>query len=77
MTDRRSSADADRDEMPPGPRYGIVHWLAGLTAVLGVLMIVGAIKGGGGPGSYGVLVGALFVAAGVTRLRLLEARRRR
>ncbi len=60
-----------------GPRFGIVHALAALTALLGLAMIVTALVGGGGAGSYGVLVGALFLAAGVMRLRLLSVRRRR
>ena len=64
------------DSLAPA-RFTVVHGLAVLTAVLGVLMIVGAIAGGGGPGSYGVLVGAFFVAAGVMRLRLLMVRARR
>ncbi len=58
------------------PRFGIVHVLAGATAVLGFLMIVLALAGGGGAGSYGVLVGALFLAAGVMRLRLISVRSR-
>jgi hypothetical protein len=59
-----------------GPRFGIVHVLATVTALLGVAMIVTALAGGGGAGSYGVLVGALFLAAGVMRLRLLSVRAR-
>lgn len=61
----------------PEPRFGIVHLLAGATALIGVLMIVLALAGGGGAGSYGVLVGALFLAAGVMRLRLIRVRRGR
>lgn len=56
--------------------FTVVHGLAVLTAVLGVLMIVGALAGGGGLGSYGVLIGAFFVAAGVMRFRLLKVRAR-
>jgi hypothetical protein len=54
--------------------FTVVHGLAVLTALLGVLMIVGAFSGGGGLGSFGVLVGAFFVAAGVMRLRLIRVR---
>ena len=52
----------------------VVRLLAVLTAALGVAMIVVALARGGGIGSYGVLVGAFFVAAGVMRLRLLIVR---
>lgn len=58
----------------PGPRFGIVHVLATITAALGLFMIVRALAGGGGLGSYGVLVGSLFLAAGLLRLRLMRAR---
>ena len=63
-------------EPPAEPRQQItlIHVLAGTTAVIGVLMIVLALASGGGLGSYGVLVGAFFIAAGVARLRLLSAR---
>ncbi len=59
-----------------GPRFGVVHVLAGTTAAIGLLMIVLALAGGGGAGSYGVLVGSLFLAAGLMRLRLISVRRR-
>ncbi|MDQ8043692.1 MAG: hypothetical protein AAGC46_01170 [Solirubrobacteraceae bacterium] len=57
-------------------RFNAVQLLSVITVVLGVLMIVKALAGGGGLGSYGVLVGAFFVAAGVMRLRLMQARNR-
>jgi hypothetical protein len=38
-----------------------------IMVVLGVAMIVFAVAGGGGPVSYGVVLGALFVAAGAGR----------
>lgn len=69
-----------RGEQPPerpGPPLTVVRVLAILTAVIGVAMIVLALLGGGGIGSYGVLVGLFFVAAGVMRLRLIQARSRR
>ena len=69
-------ADADAPAAQSSPRVTAVRVLAAITAVLGVAMIVGAIAGGGGIGSYGVLVGAFFVAAGVMRLRLVHLRSR-
>ncbi len=60
----------------PGPPITVVRLLAITTAVIGVAMIVLALLGGGGLGSYGVLVGAFFVAAGVARLRLIQVRSR-
>ncbi len=38
--------------------------------VLGVLLIVLTIAGGGGPVSLGIILGVLFILAGVFRLRL-------
>lgn len=74
MTER----DSGRSPEPPASgSFTLVHGLALLTAVLGALMIVLAVAGGGGAGSYGVLVGALFLAAGLLRLRLLAKRARR
>lgn len=60
----------------PGPPVTVVQVLAGLTAVIGLAMIVLALLGGGGIGSYGVLVGLFFLAAGLMRLRLIQARSR-
>lgn len=60
----------------PGPPVTVVRVLAGLTAVIGLAMIVLALLGGGGIGSYGVLVGLFFLAAGLMRLRLIQARSR-
>ncbi|MBO9533501.1 MAG: hypothetical protein J7513_11050 [Solirubrobacteraceae bacterium] len=76
------SADCEREAESeplaerPGPPITVVRVLAITTAVIGVLMIVLALAGGGGLGSYGVLVGAFFVAAGVVRLRLIQIRAR-
>lgn len=39
-----------------------------LLALLGVAILVRTITGGGGPLSIGVLLGVLFVAAGVGRI---------
>ncbi|MEA2178691.1 MAG: hypothetical protein QOG77_1988 [Solirubrobacteraceae bacterium] len=42
--------------------------------VLGVLLVVLTLVNGGGPISLGVVLGVLFVLAGVMRLRLERAR---
>jgi fatty acid desaturase len=54
--------------------FGLVHLMAIFTGLIGVALIVMAVAGGGGLGSYGVLIGAFFVAAGFMRYRLLRAR---
>jgi hypothetical protein len=59
---------------PPAPPFTVVSALAALTAIIGAAMVILALAGGGGLGSYGVLVGAFFVAAGSMRLRLIRAR---
>lgn len=77
------SASPEREPVPEEtdveapPRFTLVHGLAALTALLGVAMIVSAIIGGGGPLSYGVLIGVIFVGAGLMRLRLLNLKARR
>jgi hypothetical protein len=43
---------------------------APLLVLLGTAILVRTIAGGGGPLSYGVLVGVLFVAAGAARVHL-------
>jgi hypothetical protein len=68
--------DRQPTEPRPGPPITFVRLLAGLTAVIGAVMIILALVGGGGLGSYGVLVGAFFLAAGIARLRLLQVRSR-
>lgn len=60
----------------PQPPVTVVQILAVITALCGVAMIVLALVGGGGLGSYGVLVGAFFLAAGVMRLRWIALRKR-
>jgi hypothetical protein len=42
--------------------------LSAALVVLGVLMAATAVAGGGGPLATGVVLGALFVAAGALRL---------
>lgn len=70
-------ADDAGESVDDAPRFTLVHGLAALTAVLGAAMIVSAIIGGGGPLSYGVVIGFIFVGAGLMRLRLLNLRARR
>ena len=72
MTDEH---DREPGAEPPALSFTLIHLLAVMTIVLGAAMIVQAIRGGGGLGSYGVLVGAFFFAAGLLRLRLLRSRR--
>jgi len=48
--------------------------LPGLLVVIGLAIIVRTLAAGGGPLAFGLLMGALFVAAGAARL-LLERRR--
>jgi hypothetical protein len=42
--------------------------LSGLMVLIGLAMVVRALAAGGGAGAFGVLVGALFVAAGAGRV---------
>lgn len=60
----------------PAPPFTLVRALAVVTALIGAVMVVLALAGGGGLGSYGVLVGLFFIAAGLMRLRLIQARAR-
>ena len=46
----------------------ITGMLSGLMVLIGLAMIVRTIAGGGGPIAVGVVMGLLFVAAGVGRL---------
>jgi hypothetical protein len=75
-TPRATSAPVPPAAPQPAPRgsFGLVHVMAIITGLIGVAMIVTAVAGGGGLGSYGVLIGAFFVAAGFMRFRLLKAR---
>ena len=47
---------------------------SGLLMFLGVAIIVRTIDAGGGAAAFGILVGALFVAAGAGRLYLTRDR---
>jgi hypothetical protein len=44
--------------------------LSAVMVLLGVVLIVLTVAGGGGPLSLGILLGVLFVLAGVLRLRV-------
>jgi hypothetical protein len=58
----------------PTPRdlhRGSTRLLSAVMVVLGVAMIVSTIARGGGVLAVGILLGALFVAAGAGRLYLL------
>lgn len=44
--------------------------LSAILIVIGIVMVVTAVSGGGGPLSYGVVVGVLFTLAGAARLWL-------
>lgn len=75
MSDQRPRSTPPVPARSPAPPT-VVQALAATTAVLGVAMIATALYGGGGLGSYGVLVGLLFVAAGVLRLKLIRGQAR-
>jgi hypothetical protein len=48
--------------------------LPGLLVVIGLALVVRTLQAGGGPLAFGLLMGILFVAAGVGRI-LLERKR--
>jgi hypothetical protein len=48
--------------------------MSGVLVALGIAIIVRTLAAGGGPLAFGLLMGVLFVAAGVLRF-LLERRR--
>lgn len=59
--------------MPPEPRARNLHRqttgvLSTILIVLGVAMLVRTIAAGGGGLAFGLLLGVLFIAAGVGRL---------
>jgi drug/metabolite transporter (DMT)-like permease len=61
----------------PSPRdvhRGATRVFAVLMIVIGVAILVSTIARGGGPLAVGLLLGALFVAAGVGRLYLERQR---
>jgi len=52
----------------------VTRALSGVLVAIGLAMIVRALAAGGGPLALGILLGALFIAAGAGRL-WLERRR--
>jgi len=46
----------------------ITFLLSGVLVVLGLAILVRTLAEGGGPGAVGILMGLLFVAAGLGRL---------
>ena len=44
------------------------HFLSGLMIVIGAAMLVSTVIRGGGPISFGVVLGVLFIAAGAGRI---------
>jgi hypothetical protein len=44
--------------------------MSSIMVVLGVILLGLTIAGGGGPASLGIILGVLFILAGVMRLRL-------
>ena len=63
----------------PAPRNlhsGASQVLSGVMVLLGVAILVSTIARGGGPLALGVLLGVLFVAAGLGRLYVERARGR-
>jgi hypothetical protein len=47
---------------------GVTQLLSALMVVIGLAMIVRTLAGGGGAAALGLVLGALFVAAGAGRL---------
>lgn len=48
--------------------------LSAVLIVLGIVMVASTVARGGGPTTYGVIVGVCFVAAGAARLWLATRR---
>ena len=51
----------------PGIHRSTIRFLAGAMVLVGIALVVRAITSGGGVLSVGVLMGVLFVAAGLGR----------
>jgi hypothetical protein len=58
--------------MPPGPRRATTRFLSLAMVAIGIALIVRTIVAGGGAVATGILIGVLFVAAGIGRLYLLS-----
>ncbi|HWI22866.1 MAG TPA: hypothetical protein VNT22_09665 [Baekduia sp.] len=46
----------------------VTHLLSAVLVLLGVAILISTVARGGGPISFGVVLGALFVAAGAGRI---------
>jgi hypothetical protein len=55
-------------------RLTVARVSSALMVVIGVAILVRTLVAGGGPLAFGVLMGVLFVAAGVARLLLERSR---
>lgn len=44
------------------------HLLSAVMIVIGIVMLISTIVRGGGPLSFGIVLGVLFVAAGIGRI---------
>jgi len=53
---------------PEGIYHGSVRAFSVAFVAIGLVILVRTLVGGGGPASFGVILGALFVAIGVARL---------
>jgi hypothetical protein len=51
-----------------GPHGPVTRLLSGAMVIIGLVMLVSTLARGGGPLAAGVVLGALFAAAGVLRL---------
>jgi hypothetical protein len=58
--------------MPSNPRRATTRGLSLAMVAIGVALIVRTIVAGGGPVAIGIILGVLFVAAGIGRLYLLS-----
>ena len=73
---RRARGGAALMPAPRNLHSGASQVLSGVMVLLGVAILVSTIARGGGPLALGVLLGVLFVAAGVGRLYVERARGR-
>lgn len=60
---------------PGGVHRNATRVLSVVMVVLGLAMLASTVAAGGGPLALGILLGALFVAAGAARLWLDRGRR--
>jgi len=58
--------------MPPGSRRAVTRLFSLAMVAIGIALIVRTIVAGGGAVATGILIGVLFIAAGIGRLYLLS-----